>query len=134
MIAVKLEGRMGNQLFQYAFIYAASKKLNTPFYLDKSIDDLLIDKYFTIENDFCHGLDSHVFSIQGFKNLFSFYLRKGFYSLLGTVLLLRPETFSNHESPKAQLYKIQNNRVYLGNFQSEEYFSTYKVILKACFL
>ena len=48
MIAVKLEGRLGNQLFQYAFAYASAKKLKTTFYLDKSTDNFLLPRYFLI--------------------------------------------------------------------------------------
>lgn len=34
MIGVKFQGRMGNQMFQYAFAYAVSKKRNQSFYID----------------------------------------------------------------------------------------------------
>lgn len=33
MVGILSQGRLGNQMFQYAFIYAASKKLNTPFFI-----------------------------------------------------------------------------------------------------
>jgi len=133
MIAVKLEGRMGNQLFQYAFIYSAAKKLNTRFYLDKSVNYLLLDKYFNIENDFCRLLDDKIFSVKGFKNFFSHYFRWAFYYLLRHLSLLKDETFSNNIPPSAQLYKLADNRMYMGNFQSETYFSEYKADIKKLF-
>lgn len=133
MIAVKIEGRLGNQLFQYAFIYSASKKLNTNFYIDKSVDYLLLDKYFAIENDFCRALDNYVFSIKGFKLIFSHYFRKAFYYLLQKLLLLREEVFYNNETPASQLHKVANNRMYLGHFQSIEYFFECKADIKRLF-
>ena len=71
MIAVRLEGRLGNQLFQYAFIYAAARKLNTSFYLDKSIEKFLLPQYFEVKNDFIRVLDNNIFSVTGYKNIFS---------------------------------------------------------------
>ncbi|HEY8782060.1 MAG TPA: alpha-1,2-fucosyltransferase [Mucilaginibacter sp.] len=133
MIAVRLEGRLGNQLFQYAFIYATAKKLSTTFYMDKSVDYLLLDKYFTIENDFCRGLDRQLFSIAGFKNVFSHYSRWSFYYLLRRILLLKEQPFLDSEPPKCQMNKIRNNHMYVGHFQSEDYFLNYKDDLKRLF-
>ena len=133
MIAVKIEGRLGNQMFQYAFIYSAAKKLKTTFYMDKSVDFLLPDKYFTIENDFCRVPDHYVFSIKGFKLIFSHHLRKAFYNLLRNFFLLRPEEFSNHELPASQQYKIANNRIFLGHFQSAGYFLEFKTDIQRLF-
>jgi hypothetical protein len=131
MIAVKIEGRLGNQLFQYAFIYASAKKLRTKFYIDKSVDHLLLDRYFLIEKDLCWIFDKHLFSIKGYKNFFSHYLRYGFYYLLKKALFLKEEKFSNLEPPSLQINKIKYNRIYSGYFQSERYFINHKTeILK----
>jgi hypothetical protein len=126
MIAVTLEGRLGNQLFQYAFAYTAAKRLNTTFYLDKSIDYLVLDKYFNIEHDFCYFFDKNIFSIKGYKNIFSHYARWLFYYLLRNLLFLKKKSFSNFEPAASQLHKIENNGMYWGHFQSEEYFFSYK--------
>jgi len=133
MIAVKLEGRLGNQLFQYAFIYATAKKLNTRFYMDKSVDYLLIDKYFNIHTDFCRILDNKLFSIKGYKNIFSHHLRRSFYYSLRNIIQLKRKTFSNFESPAQQLDKIKNGLLYEGYFQSEEYFVDYTNEIKKQF-
>jgi len=82
LISIKLEGRLGNQLFQFAFIYAASKKLDTSFYLDKSIVDFILPEYFVVKNDFLLALDNHIFSIKGYKYIFSIHLKKTFYLML----------------------------------------------------
>jgi len=79
MIAVRLEGRLGNQLFQYAFTFASAQKLNTKFYLDKSIDNFLLPQYFEVKEDFLQGLDKKIFSIQGYKNIFKVHLKRAVY-------------------------------------------------------
>ncbi|HTK18629.1 MAG TPA: alpha-1,2-fucosyltransferase [Mucilaginibacter sp.] len=133
MIAVRLQGRLGNQLFQYAFIYAAAKRLNTKFYLDKSVDYLILDKYFNIQNDFCHILDNKVFSIKGYKNILSHYFRWGFYYSLRNIIRLKRKAFSNFESPAQQLNNVKNSFLYEGYFQSEEYFINYKEDIRKLF-
>lgn len=134
MVSVKLEGRLGNQLFQYAFIYSTAKRLRTKFYLDKSTDYLLLDKYFTVESDFLGFFDSHIFSIKGFKLFFSHYLRWGFYYVLRRTLVSKQLLFRNSESPFANLEKVKNNCMYVGHFQSEEYFSDYRRDIKQLFI
>ena len=133
MIAVKLEGRLGNQLFQYAFAYTAAKKLNTLFYLDKSIDPLLLSQYFNIERDFCAFFDDRIFSIQGFKVLFSHYARRNYYSFLRRLLSLQPVAFSDDLSPAIQLENLKNGCIYSGFFQSEQYFESKKDTLRQLF-
>src|SRR5277367_6212557 len=86
MICVVLEGRLGNQLFQYAFIYAASRRLNTSFYLDKSIENFMLPKYFEVRNDFFSPLDNRVFSINGYKNIFRIHARRAFYHTISSII------------------------------------------------
>jgi hypothetical protein len=133
MVAVKLEGRLGNQLFQYAFIYSTAKRLHTKFYIDKSVDYLLLDKYFNIENDFCEFFDSHIFSIKGFKLFFSHYLRWAFYYVLRHTLVSEQVLFRNNESPSTNLEKVKDNCIYVGHFQSEEYFNDHRKDIKKLF-
>ncbi|HTD39437.1 MAG TPA: alpha-1,2-fucosyltransferase [Mucilaginibacter sp.] len=134
MIAVKLEGRLGNQLFQYAFIYAAAKRLNTRFYLDKSIEDFFPQKYFTIKNDPIFFLDRWLFSINGFKNIFRIHLKKAFYKTLEQTIFGEKKILIGNEQPVAdELNRITNGYIYQGNFQSEKYFSDYKEDIRALF-
>jgi hypothetical protein len=123
MIAVRLEGRLGNQLFQYAFAYSAATDLNTTFYLDKSIEDFIPGKYFDLKTERFKNFDSWVFRIRGYKNLFSFHIKRGFYKLL-QVLFLAPKSIiiSNDEQPTTALGQVVNGYMYWGFFQSEQYF------------
>ena len=56
MIVVKLQDRLGNQLFQYAYTYAAAHRLNTAFYLDTTSHGNHLVKYFKLRK-----LESYVF-------------------------------------------------------------------------
>lgn len=49
MICVKLWGRLGNQMFQYAFAVAASRRLGTRFILDDSTDRYVLPRYFRLQ-------------------------------------------------------------------------------------
>ncbi|MGF7078032.1 alpha-1,2-fucosyltransferase [Mucilaginibacter sp. UYCu711] len=123
MIAVRLEGRLGNQLFQLAFVYTAAKKMGTSFYIDKSIENFLPAKYFEVKNDFLLPLDRFLFSIEGFKNIFRIHAKKAFYKTLHRLLLNNEVVeFKNDRSAYVQLQQIKDGCLYEGYFQSEVYF------------
>ncbi|WP_454801073.1 alpha-1,2-fucosyltransferase [Mucilaginibacter phyllosphaerae] len=124
MIAVRLEGRLGNQMFQYAFIFAAAQKLNTSFYLDKSLENFIPDEYFIVKNNGIKQFGSRVFNIKGYKNLFNFYLKRTFYKAIqnfsfGSKLIV----ISNNTQPKLALNQLANGYMYWGYFQSDKYFT-----------
>lgn len=134
MISIKLEGRLGNQLFQFAFIYAASKKLDTSFYLDKSIVDFILPEYFVVKNDFLLALDNHIFSIKGYKYIFSIHLKKTFYLMLEKICFGKKKIIVNSDaSASVALMNLRNGFMYKGYFQSEEYFKNFKEDLKTIF-
>lgn len=126
MIAIRLEGRLGNQLFQYAFIYAAARRLNVSFYLDKSIEKFLLPQYFEVETDFVHTFDNNIFSITGYKNIFYIHFKRAFYSILKKALFgNRKIVVNNSVAPNESLSWVKNNVMYEGHFHSESYFSGY---------
>jgi hypothetical protein len=127
MIAVTLEGRLGNQLFQYAFIYATSRKLGTPFFLDKSVENFMLPKYFKVKNGFLTPLDNHIFSIKGYKNIFSIHAKKAFYHIIDVIIFQKREIIIENKTPVNEALKqLKNNCLYKGFFHSESYFEEFK--------
>jgi hypothetical protein len=127
MIAVTLEGRLGNQLFQYAFIYAASRRLDTSFYLDKSVENFMLPQYFEVKNDFLATLDNKIFSIKGYKNIFSIHAKRAFYHFINAIIFKKNKTDIDNEMPVNDVLKlVKNNYLYKGFFHSEGYFEDFK--------
>ena len=134
MIAVRLEGRLGNQLFQYAFIFATAQKLNAKFYLDKSADNFLLPQYFEVKEDFLQLLDRKVFSIKGYKNIFKVHLKRAVYKSLKFLLLgNRKITIDNETAVADALKQIKDGAQYIGFFQSLDYFRDYETELRQLF-
>lgn len=130
MIGILANGRLGNQMFQYAFIYAASKKLNTSFFIYKAKSLYYFDLYDSLEK----------------KN------NKIFYTFIVINLLNKSEIKLSTQAIKAPIHwvkswainkkkfnwentldknhfllkNLKDNRFYEGYFQSEEYFNDYK--------
>lgn len=126
MIAVKLQGRLGNQLFQYAFAYSAAKKLGVKFYFDKRIKSDDVSKYFNFKLDLFYPIDRYIFSIKGFKHIFSYHLPVKLYEGMMNMYKLNEIEILNSEKPELALKKVKNHTLYSGFFQSEKYFSDFK--------
>ncbi len=107
MIGIKLQGRLGNQMFQTAFICALGRHLNVGFFLvQKPWREVLILKYF---------------SIKGFTYFdFLWRLFKGYY--LTIINSIGKQEISNYVSPESQLHLLTDKKLYSGFFQSEIYF------------
>ena len=134
MIAVRIEGRLGNQLFQYAFIYSAAKKLNTSFYCDKGIEKFKLYDYFDIQKDLFYPLDRYVFNTEGFKNIFNYHLRRFAYKVADNILLKKkPVIIDNEDDVVEAIQRLENKKLYYGFFQSQEYFKQYENDIKTLF-
>ena len=132
MIAVKLHGRLGNQLFQYAFIYAASKKLNTSFYIDKTYQQFVLPQFFNINKDLLYPFD-RVFAIPSYKDVLKYYFNLRFYKSLKRLFGLKSVYFNNESEPQTELQKLSDKALYHGYFQSVKYFADYELKIKELF-
>jgi hypothetical protein len=128
MIAVRLQGRLGNQLFQYAFIYAASKKLNTKFYLDQYFEKSLIYQYFQIEVNKIESISLFLLGIKGYRNIFNFRMRRAINQGFAYCFRLKKNesSFADEEAD----VKILDDTLYLGYFQTLLFLEPFKVDIR----
>lgn len=111
MIIVKFEGRLGNQMFQYAFALSASKKLGTIFLMDRLRKSILFDYFKT----------GYTFTSKEFNDNLVKNCRK----------ILRKKIYQNNVNEvEGFKNKIINNSYYQGFFQSESYFHPFEDIVK----
>src|SRR5690554_4590753 len=116
MIFVKLQGRLGNQMFQYAFAYSTAKKNNTNYYL--------------IESEFHFRYSLHYFKVRRFEKLLvklatSWYFRFN-----------KKDECKEYDKNKTIYYDeipIENNVVYNGFFQTDLFFREEKNRIKKIF-
>lgn len=113
MIGVQLHGRLGNQMFQYAFACSIAKKLNISFYLDEYIDNFILTKYF---------------KLPGYNHQFNRLIRK--WNKISNPKFLKTD---GKDNPAEILLQVKNNMLYSGFFQSEVYFNNYKNEIKKAF-
>ncbi|MGE6220830.1 alpha-1,2-fucosyltransferase [Nubsella zeaxanthinifaciens] len=132
MISVQIHGGLGNQLFQYAFVYAASRKLNTNFYLDESIDLFKCGQYFNIKEAKTRVWLRRVYRLKGMHKLLSKIKLTYFKSLSGKHRLININLDQSLPAEK-ELTKLRDNALFIGFFQSESYFKAQREELLARF-
>mgnify|MGYP001272465500 CR=1 FL=1 len=103
MIIVEIEGRLGNQLFQYAFAKSLGYRLGAMVLIDEPHHKFDLPNFFQLRN---------------FNALKNKLLRKIYRHRL------RKKSVSNNECPKDVLNDLTNGTIYSGFFQSEKYFQT----------
>jgi hypothetical protein len=116
MIAVERRGRLGNQLFEFAFGIAASARLGTSFVM---ADDEL-RALFT--------LGSYRAPLGRVRRALSYRLQRGLRRF--PVVKVANTDFS---SPTDVVERLENRRHYAGFFQSEEFFRNAETQVRAAF-
>lgn len=105
MFGVKIQGRLGNQLFQYVYARVLSEKFNTPYFL-LGFKSFYAHKYFEIE------VDS---PLKMYLKAVKFYLQN--------VFSYKEIVEDQYIEPGINISKEQDNAIYNGFYQSEQYHS-----------
>src|SRR5471030_1113378 len=116
MIAIRLQGRLGNQLFQYAFIYSTAKKIKSGFYLDQYFEESFVHKYFQIDAGITEAFSLFLFDISGYKNFFNFHFRKSLNKFIVYIYKLKPKEYEFAVDESTVVF--EDNTLYIGYFQS----------------
>jgi hypothetical protein len=128
MIVVKLQGGLGNQMFQYAFGRALSLKHQTPFYLDTSF----FNEHREERNNFTpRTFELNIFDIQASiasEEQIKRFRQKSFLSKIKRKIgLTGNKTYHEKTFAYNSLTVHLQPPVYLeGYWQSDKYFSEYK--------
>lgn len=124
MIIVKIEGGLGNQLFQYAFARGVSSRLKTEFRIDKSPFDIYYKFHkYALDNFNIKGAlakDSDFFGFIWFKRqhkLFTFFYNHLRFRKKLLPFYFREQTF--HFDPSVF---SRDNTYFEGYWQTEKYF------------
>lgn len=112
MIIVKFEGRLGNQMFQYAFALSTSKKLGTVFLMDRVRKSIIFDYFKT----------GYFFSSKELNDKFIKNCRK--------ILRKKKIYANNYDDVEVLKIQIENYRYYQGYFHSEAYFGSIRGLVK----
>jgi hypothetical protein len=126
MIGVLSQGRMGNQMFQLAFIHCAAKRLGTDYFIYGS-DSL---HYFECQNELDATNDKHIrrYILRNIfrksEHKFHYSGRKALLQQCSRMLVLKNVTHWPNQIGEFnfQLTEFTDNCLYTGFFQSENYF------------
>ena len=127
MILLKLQGGLGNQMFQYATGLALSKKLNTKLNLDLRF----YSQDYSKKNTTAREYELDCFSLQ--SNHLHKSLVKGF-EILAYKQWLNFSLFEEKEDDfNPEVNSLSGNIYLIGNWQSEKYFKEYKDLIRKSF-
>ena len=111
MIVLMNSGRLGNQLFQFAFGLAQSKRFKTQTIFNTSE----IERYFELE---------------GYNNPFTKMKRLFFYKLSFKFKNYQYLDLNIDKSPDQVMSSVANNQVIYGYFQSPQYFASIEGLIR----
>jgi hypothetical protein len=100
MIGVKLDGRMGNQMFQYAFALARARERKTQFFVDQIMENFILTEYFLLPS---------------YQRWYNSLLTKFYYKFSNK----KTSIYSCFDSPDPSSW---TSNYFVGFFQSEKYF------------
>lgn len=106
MIGVQLDGRLGNQMFQYAYAYACAEKTGSDFFVMPFRKGVFPERYFTLKTKSDNRLVSPPISAHA-------WLRPIFFKVVHQ---------QSTDTPETLLARIRPNTFWYGYFQSEKYF------------
>jgi hypothetical protein len=128
MVGIRLQGRLGNQIFQYAFGVALMEEFNTAFYLDDSQQQNCIGQYFRLRRsapiylkiDFTFYLQLSISKLkrESYEVFLNNYIRTKFKEELQGYQVIQQTGF---EIPEIWKNNIVDNALYEGFFQSDNY-------------
>ena len=112
MIGITIKGRLGNQMFQYAFIRALSIRFNSLFFmLCSSSDELMLGKYFNVGRNI-----QYILAVR-FGKLLNFLLVR-------VNLRIKYENFElNRNQPDLDV--LSDFTIYHGFFQTDKYYNQF---------
>ena len=127
-VIVRLNGGLGNQMFQYATALALSKKLNSLLFLDLSL--LHHDKLRNY-NLGCFSISGKIIDERIFKNYFNFplkFIRKFNFlnNIFSDIYFYSEKTFQFDN----KIFNLKGNICLDGNWQSEKYFKKISSLIR----
>jgi len=130
MIGVLSQGRLGNQMFQFAFGWSASRKLKTNFFFEGNHSLHYFELYQSFDKNNKWNVLSYVlnnFFYSGEEKVFKRPLRAIPSNIRNYFVRKRIVEWPNKLGESDYLLKdLHDNLIYSGFFQSEEYFIQYK--------
>lgn len=116
MNVIKIQGRLGNQLFQYAFAYSISKKSNSVFHF--------------VEPYYVFGLNKY-FKLRKFEMILQFYTSI-LYKIKSKDNFVTITEYSDTHS-NSIIHNTEENIMWDGHFQSFNYFKEIELDVKRLF-